>query len=195
MATSSENTKKSSSAIENNYRKLINSTSASGNTSNTTGSHNSSTKHYSDYQISNFLEENQPQHVTGFQQDHYNQVDLFAILSSMHLNNQLNMSSTGNNQGSATSGLGNSGSSGQILAMPHPILVASRKRKILDGGHGGFNGGGSGKISGQRHPLHRRDSHEEEEAPLQTPNCSQSGKILKIGFFFAYISGTTCTAW
>ena len=87
--------------------------------------------------------------------------DLFAILSSMHLTNQLN------SQGGQ--------STAQIMAMPHPVLVASRKRKILDGGgHGGFSGGGSGKINGTRHPAHRRNS-DEEEAPLQTPNCSQSG--------------------
>ena len=53
--------------------------------------------------------------------------DLFAILSSMHLTNQLNS-------------LGNQSTTAQIIsAMPHPVLVASRKRKILDGGgHAGF---------------------------------------------------------
>ena len=62
--------------------------------------------------------------------------------------------------------------------MPHPGLVASRKRKILDGGgHGGFSGNGSGKMNGTRNPAHRRASEDEDEAPLQTPQCSQSGTI------------------
>ena len=89
---------------------------------------------------------------------HSQDPDLFSILSSMHLTNHIQTNTT------ATA-----------VTMPHPVLVASRKRKILDGGVT-FSGGGSGKINGMRHPAHRRGSDDDDiEAPLQTPQCSQSG--------------------
>ena len=102
-------------------------------------------------------------HVSGDHPQHEH--DLFSILSSMHLTNHI----TGNHTASHSQ---------QIMAMPHPVVVASRKRKILDGGgHGGFSGGGSaGKLNGTRHPALRRNSDDDDEAPLQTPQCSQSGE-------------------
>ena len=96
---------------------------------------------------------------------HHIEPDLFSILSSMHLNNQLN------SNGSLLGGGGP-----QVINMPHPVIVTSRKRKILDGGHGsGINGNGAGKMNGMRPPAHRRTSDDDDEAPLQTPQCSQSG--------------------
>ena len=65
----------------------------------------------------------------------------------------------------------------------HPAaaqVLASRKRKFLDQGGGAHlgSGSGSGKLfGGMRPPSHQRNS-DEEEAPLHTPQCSQSGKIL-----------------
>jgi hypothetical protein len=76
---------------------------------------------------------------------------------------------------------GNSNSSltgGQI----HPAaaqVLASRKRKFLDQGGGAHlgSGNGSGKLFGaMRPPSHRGNS--DEEAPLHTPQCSQSGKFF-----------------
>ena len=100
---------------------------------------------------------------------HHIEPDLFSILSSMHLNNQLNSNGS----------LGVGGP--QVINMPHPVIVTSRKRKILDGGHGsGINGNGAGKMNGMRPPAHRRTSDDDDEAPLQTPQCSQSGMYLNI---------------
>ena len=88
-----------------------------------------------------------------------NEADLFSFLSAMHL----------------SGGAGGSGA-GQM----HPAaaqVLASRKRKFLDqsgGAHLG-SGSGSGKLfGGMRPPTHRGNS--DEEAPLHTPQCSQSGK-------------------
>jgi hypothetical protein len=96
--------------------------------------------------------------------------DLFSILSSMHLTNQMG--------------------GGQGGAVTHPVLVASRKRKILDAGNGSSWSGGSGKINGMKPPAMRRnsDTDEEEEPQLQTPQCSQTGIIVRnfrIHFKFA----------
>ena len=96
------------------------------------------------------------------------ETDLFSFLSAMHLS------------GGASGGLG-----GQM----HPAaaqVLASRKRKLLDqsgGAHLG-SGSGSGKLfGGMRPPGQRRNS--DEEVPLHTPQCSQSGKLsLKLLFFF-----------
>ena len=102
------------------------------------------------------------QHADPHQHPQHQDPDLFSFLSSMHLTNQIQTNTT------ATA-----------VTMPHPVMVASRKRKILDGGgHGGFGSGGSGKINGMRHPVHRRGSGDDDiEAPLQTPQCSQSGML------------------
>ena len=108
--------------------------------------------------------------LAGQHQQHGHQdPDLFAILGSMHLTtNQL--------QGLTSSSIPiSSGSS--TSAMPHPVVIASRKRKILDAG-------GSGKMNGgARHPHHRRNSDLDDDNNLQTPQCSQSGI-----FQFTFIS-------
>ena len=148
-----------------------------GNSSNNSSKRLSGQRHLSDpaasYEAAGEAStSNGGQHQGGLLGQHAGQdPDLFAILSSMHLTNQLN------------SLAGGQVNAAQLLAMPHPVLVASRKRKILDaGGHSGFSGGVSGKINGTRHPAHRRNS-DEEEAPLQTPNCSQSGQLLQVNNF------------
>ncbi len=78
---------------------------------------------------------------------HNDSADLFSILGSLHLNNQ--------------------------TSLPQ---VVSRKRKIFDNGYNGpFGGDGSGKHNFMKPPALRRNSLGDEEAPLQTPQCSQSG--------------------
>lgn len=89
--------------------------------------------------------------------------DLFSFLSAMHLSGQ-----AGNNVQQQQ----------QTTVVHHvPVVVTSRKRKILDHGgpQGSQGGGGSGKLNGMRPPALRRGSDDEDEAPLQTPQCSQSG--------------------
>ena len=75
--------------------------------------------------------------------------DLFSFLSAMHLNHP------------------------QIQGTQQ--LITSRKRKILDHGDRGILGGSSsGKFNGLRPPpTLRRNS--EDDLPLHTPQCSQSG--------------------
>ena len=102
------------------------------------------------------------------QQHGHQDPDLFAILGSMHLTNQL--------QGLASTSIPISGTS--TSAMPHPVVIASRKRKILDAG-------GSGKMNGgTRHPHHRRNSDLDDDNNLQTPQCSQSGICVLGNYFF-----------
>ena len=107
-------------------------------------------------------EDHQPHHTANHHQQHQDP-DLFAILGSMHLTNQLqNLQSTTSIPLTAASTLTSN--------MPHPVVIASRKRKILDAG-------GSGKMNGgTRHPHHRRNSDLDDDNNLQTPQCSQSGK-------------------
>ena len=91
--------------------------------------------------------------------------DLFSFLSNMHL-------SGGSNSNSSIT-------SGQIHPAAAAQVLASRKRKFLDQGGGAHLGSGnnSGKLFGaMRPPSHRRNS--DEEAPLHTPQCSQSGKVV-----------------
>ena len=105
--------------------------------------------------------EDQPTHHSGTHPQQHQDPDLFAILGSMHLTNQLqNLQSTS---------VPISASSTLTSNMPHPVVIASRKRKILDAG-------GSGKMNGgTRHPHHRRNSDIDDDNNLQTPQCSQSG--------------------
>jgi hypothetical protein len=87
-----------------------------------------------------------------------NEADLFSFLSAMHLS-------------------GGAGGSG--VGQMHPAaaqVLASRKRKFLDQSGGAHLGSGSGPgklFGGMRPPTHRGIS--DEEAPLHTPQCSQSG--------------------
>ena len=108
-------------------------------------------------------EDHQPHHTANHHQQQHQDPDLFAILGSMHLTNQLqNLQSTTSIPLTAASTLTSN--------MPHPVVIASRKRKILDAG-------GSGKMNGgTRHPHHRRNSDLDDDNNLQTPQCSQSGK-------------------
>ena len=104
-------------------------------------------------------------------QQHHQDPDLFAILGSMHLTNQL--------QGLASTSIPISGTS--TSAMPHPVVIASRKRKILDAG-------GSGKMNGgTRHPHHRRNSDLDDDNNLQTPQCSQSGICVLGNYFLKFL--------
>ena len=96
------------------------------------------------------------------QHNNPHEADLFSFLSAMHLSG------------------GNGGGVGQM----HPAaaqVLASRKRKFLDQGGGAHlgSGSGSGKLfGGMRPPSHRRNS--DEEAPLHTPQCSNSGKNVTL---------------
>ena len=106
--------------------------------------------------------------------------DLFSILNSMHLTNQQMSAGMVNNQMGSGGGAhpgGGSGSGGpqNVINMPLPVIVASRKRKILENS---ISGSGPGKLNGMRPPAHRRTSDDDDEAPLQTPQCSQSGRHL-----------------
>ena len=99
---------------------------------------------------------------------HHNvhETDLFSFLSAMHLS-------------------GGSISSSSIIGNQiHPAaaqVLASRKRKFLDQASLG-SGNGSGKLFGAMRPPSQR-GNSDEEAPLHTPQCSQSG--LFIAVFFA----------
>ena len=112
------------------------------------------------------LEPDQQQHLSQADGDdggpnlhNPSEADLFSFLSAMHLSG---------------------GAGGNGAGPMHPAaaqVLASRKRKFLDqsgGAHVG-SGSGSGKLfGGMRPPTHRGNS--DEEAPLHTPQCSQSGK-------------------
>lgn len=147
---------------------MANTDTTSSNNKVIVGRRISGQRHLSDpipgYEEQELLQQQRQQHGSG---GHHNEPtcqdpDLFSILNSMHLSNQLTAASA------------------QIMAMPHPVVVQSRKRKILDERGHGFNGSGSGKLNGTRNPAHRRNSDDDEEAGLHTPQCSQSGKLFEL---------------
>ena len=112
--------------------------------------------------------------------------DLFSILNSMHLTNQQmsaigapNQTGSGGGVGGHVPGGGSTGAPQNVINMPLPVIVASRKRKILENS---INGSGPGKLNGMRPPAHRRTSDDDDEAPLQTPQCSQSGRNFFLTF-------------
>ena len=80
---------------------------------------------------------------------HDSSSELFSVLSAMHLT-----------------------SNGHVGGQ-------SRKRKILDHGGHGSGSSGSGKLNPLRPPGGRRGSEVDEDLPLHTPQCSQSGKSLR----------------
>ena len=90
--------------------------------------------------------------------DNPHETDLFSFLSAMHLSG---------------------GANGNLGGQMHPVaaqVLASRKRKFLDQNAHLGSGSGSGKLfGGMRPPGQQR--HSEEEAPLHTPQCSQSGEL------------------
>ena len=68
-------------------------------------------------------------------------------------------------------------------------LVASRKRKILDhGDRGSVGGSSSGKFNGLRPPALRRNS--DDDLPLHTPQCSQSGKNVTLDYLHKNVRNT-----
>ena len=70
-------------------------------------------------------------------------------------------------------------------------LVASRKRKILDhGDRGSVGGSSSGKFNGLRPPALRRNS--DDDLPLHTPQCSQSGKNVTLDWNLHFIQFVKC---
>ena len=119
------------------------------------------------------------------QHGHHIEPDLFSILSSMHLTNQQSV------------GAGSSTNQTQVISMPHPVIVASRKRKILDGGHGSVNGSGAGKMNGMRPPAHRRTSDDDEDVNinLQTPHCSQSGMLYYKRCMYNVLKSNALIMW
>ena len=85
--------------------------------------------------------------------NHSGDADLFSFLSAMHLS--------------------------QHQLQGTQQLITSRKRKILDhGDRGSLGGSRSEKFNGLRPPALRRNS--DDDLPLHTPQCSQSGKRQRI---------------
>ena len=98
--------------------------------------------------------------VSESQVSNHGDSDLFSFLSAMHLNHH------------------------QIPVTQQ--LITSRKRKILDhGDRGSLGGSSSGKFNGLRPPpTLRRNS--EDDLPLHTPQCSQSG-MRNLTFWIVYL--------